>query len=70
MPILEKLAFEYRETIDFIKTKANENIELVKQLGVASVPTLIIVNKDKEIERTKGVITEKSLRSKIEAIIK
>jgi thioredoxin len=69
MPILDRLAFEYKDKIQFIKTKANENVALAKQLGIVSVPTLIFVDKDKNIERANGVITEKSLRHKIEGII-
>ena len=51
MPILDKLSREYESDVVFLKTKANENVVLAKELGVVSVPTLIFVNKDREIER-------------------
>ena len=51
MPILDKLSREYESDVVFLKTKANENVVLAKELGVVSVPTLIFINKDKEIER-------------------
>jgi thioredoxin len=69
MPIMDRLAFEYKNKVLFVKTKANENITLAKQLGVNSVPTLIFVDQGKNIERAKGIITEKALREKIESII-
>ena len=69
-PILERLSKEYKNDIIFIKTKANENIVLAKQLGVTSVPTLIFVNKNKEIERANGLITEHSLRERIDELVK
>ena len=69
-PILERLSKEYKNDIIFIKTKANENIVLAKQLGVTSVPTLIFVNKNKEIERENGLITEHSLRERIDELVK
>ena len=50
-PILDKLSREYESDVVFLKTKANENVVLAKELGVVSVPTLIFINKDKEIER-------------------
>ena len=70
MPILDKLSREYESDVVFLKTKANENVVLAKELGVVSVPTLIFVNKDKEIERSRGLVTEHSLRQKIEELLK
>jgi predicted DsbA family dithiol-disulfide isomerase len=45
-------------------------VVLAKELGVVSVPTLIFVNKDREIERTRGLVTEHSLRQKIEELLR
>lgn len=69
MPILERLSFEFKGKVTFLKTKADENVILAQQIGVTSVPTLIFVNKNKEIERAKGLITESALRNKINEIL-
>lgn len=70
MLILDRLSFEFKGKILFLKTKADENVTLAQQIGVSSVPTLIFVNKDKEIERAKGLITENAIRNKIQQILK
>ena len=70
MPILERLSFEFKGKVTFLKTKANENVILAQQIGVTSVPTLVFVNKNKEIERAKGLITENALRDKIHQLLK
>ena len=70
MPILERLSLAYKNEVIFLKTKANENVLLAKQLGVVAIPTLIFVNKNKEIERSPGLITEHSLKQKIEDLLR
>lgn len=70
MLILDRLSFEFKDEILFLKTRADENVVLAQQIGVTSVPTLIFVNKNKEIESAKGLITENAIRNKILQILK
>ena len=69
MPILDKLAFEFGNKIQFLKTRADKNVILARQLGITSVPTLIFVSQNKEIERANGLITENALRVKLNELI-
>jgi thioredoxin 1 len=67
--ILEKLSFEHKNQVVFLKTKADQNIELAKQFGITKVPTLIIIKDIETIERVSGLITENGLQIKIKEIL-
>jgi thioredoxin 1 len=67
--ILEKLSFEHKEQVVFLKTKADQNIELAEQFGITKVPTLIIIQDIETMERVSGLITENGLRIKLKELI-
>jgi thioredoxin 1 len=67
--ILEKLSFKHKEQVVFLKTKADQNIELAKQFGITKVPTLIILKDIENIERISGLITENGLQLKLKEIL-
>lgn len=69
MFILEKLSFENKEEVIFLKTKADQNIQLAEQFGITKVPTLIIIKDIESMERVSGLITENGLRIKLNEII-
>ena len=66
---LEKLSFEYKAGITFLKTKADQNVILAQQFGITKVPTLIIIKDVESIERVSGLITENGLRTKLNELI-
>ena len=53
-PILEKLAVEYKNKVEFIQVNADENPELLKELKVYGIPTLIAYREGKELKRMVG----------------
>jgi len=57
--------FEYKNEIVFLKTKADQNIELAKQFGITQVPTLIVIKEIDSMERVLGLITENGLLIKL-----
>tara|TARA_B100000809_G_C15137276_1_gene531229 strand:- start:1660 stop:1977 length:318 start_codon:yes stop_codon:yes gene_type:complete len=67
--ILEKLSFENKEQVVFLKTKADQNVKLAEQFGITKVPTLIIIKDIETIERVSGLITESGLRIKLNDLI-
>ena len=69
MFILERLSFEYKERVVFLKTKADRNVVLAKQFGITKVPTLIIIKDIESMERVSGLITENSLRVKLKELV-
>jgi len=67
--IIQRLEPQFRGKVRFVKTRADENVKLAQQFRVTAVPTLIIVDSNKEIERAQGLITENSLAQKIHELI-
>ena len=51
-PIFEKLAEEFRGRINFVTIDVDENPELSQSYGVQSIPMMIFLNKDGQIQNT------------------
>ena len=51
-PIFEKLADEFKGRIDFVTVDVDENPELSQAYGVQSIPMMVFLNKDGQIQNT------------------
>ena len=51
-PIFEKLAEDFRGRITFVTIDVDENPELAQSYGVQSIPMMIFLNKDGQIQNT------------------
>ena len=51
-PIFEKLAEEFRGRIDFVTIDVDDNPELSQAYGVQSIPMMVFLNKDGQIQNT------------------
>ncbi|MCH5239395.1 MAG: thioredoxin family protein [Muribaculaceae bacterium] len=51
-PIFEKLAEEFRGRITFVTIDVDENPELAQAYGVESIPMMVFLNKDGQIQNT------------------
>ena len=51
-PIFEKLAEEFKGRIDFVTVDVDENPELSQAYGVQSIPMMVFLNKDGQIQNT------------------
>ena len=51
-PIFEKLAEEFRDRITFVTIDVDENPELSQSYGVQSIPMMVFLNKDGQIQDT------------------
>ena len=67
-PILEKLAQEYVGRVDLWEINADENPDLLRQLKIYGIPTLIGYNDGKEIMRYIGAKPRNELKSLFEAL--
>jgi len=67
-PNLEKLAQEYAGRVDLWKINADESQELLRQLWVYGIPTLIGYSKDEEKVRYVGAKSQSQLKSLFEAL--
>ncbi|OHD71246.1 MAG: thioredoxin [Spirochaetes bacterium RBG_16_49_21] len=64
-PILEKLSQSPDISATIVKINTDENPEIAQKFGISSIPTLILMDKGKEIERFVGVQTESVLKRKL-----
>jgi thioredoxin 1 len=67
-PNLEKLAQEYAGQVDLWEINADESQELLRQLRVYGIPTLIGYRKDEEKVRYVGAKPQSQLKSLFEAL--
>ncbi|MBB3332023.1 putative thioredoxin [Halomonas campaniensis] len=62
MPVLEKLAREYRGAFILAKLNIDENQEIAAQLGVRSVPDVKLVSQGGLVDHFQGALPEKQIR--------
>jgi len=64
-PILEKIAGDPQMNVTIAKVNTDENQSLAENMGISSIPTLILMKNGKEIDRFVGVQPEKALKEKL-----
>lgn len=67
-PILEKLAERYAGQVDLWQINADESQDLLRELKVYGIPTLIVYRNGKETHRTIGAKPAKDLENLFEAL--
>lgn len=64
-PVLEDMAND-RDSIDIVKVDIDESMNLARQFGIMSVPTLILFKDGKEIAKTSGFQPKESIQQFID----
>lgn len=67
-PILEKLAKEYADKVEFMPINADESREALEQFRVFGIPTVISLRDGKEVGRVTGAQNEANYRAMFEAL--
>lgn len=62
-PILDQLGQEFAGQVDFRAINADEHTELMRELKIFSIPTLLVVNEKREITRIVGAKTPQNYRA-------
>jgi len=65
-PIVEELSHEYGDSMLFLKMNTDENEETMINYGVTSIPTLIVFNGGRELNRIVGFAPKDQLKRQIE----
>lgn len=65
-PIIEDLAANYSEKVLVGKLNVDENPKTAERFQILSIPTLLIMKKEKEIERIVGLVTRKKIEARLE----
>lgn len=67
-PILEKLAKEYSDKIEFMPVNADESREVLEQFHIFGIPTVITFRAGKEVGRVTGSQAESSYHTMFESL--
>lgn len=67
-PILEKLAKEYGNKVEFMPVNADNSREVLEQFRVFGIPTVITIRDGREIGRITGAQNEANYRAMFEAL--
>ncbi len=67
-PILDKLAKEYGDTVQFMPVNADDSREVLEQFRVYGFPTVITIRNGKEVGRVTGSQNEAGYRAMFEAL--
>ena len=68
-PVIESLAAEYAGSVVVGKLDVDANPRIASHYGVRSIPTLLIFQKGREIERMVGLQTKEAIARKIKDLI-
>ena len=63
-PVLEELENEF-DGVAFAKVNVDRNVDLARQFGIMSIPTIIIFVNGKEADRIIGLVSKEELRERI-----
>lgn len=69
-PVLEKLAVEYQDSVDFWPINSDEHQELIQDLKVFGIPTILLIQEGKVAGRFTGAQREDTYRGMFEALAK
>ncbi len=67
-PILEKLAQEYAEKVDFLPVNADDSREVLEHFQVSGIPTVLALHDGKVMARVTGARNEAGYRSMFAAL--
>lgn len=65
-PIIDKLSEEYKDKVVIGKVDVDANQDLAQKYGVMSIPTMIVFNDGKEVDKKVGFPGEQGVRDLIE----
>ena len=69
-PILEELAGEFAGKVDIYKVDVDQQRTLAQQIGIQSMPTFLLVDKDGNPTFHVGMTSKATFKAKMEALLK
>ena len=60
-PIIDQISLEFAEKLNVGKLDADENRDILVELGVRNIPTLILFKNGEIVERSTGMTTKEKL---------
>ncbi len=68
-PILDELAEEYSDKIDFVKVDVDQNPKTAARYNVMSIPTLLVFKNGKPVSHLVGVRPKGELKRNLDAVL-
>jgi thioredoxin 1 len=65
-PVIEKIAGQLGERVEFVKLNTDENPSLAGQYGVSGIPCLILFKGGQAVDRIVGFVPEAMIRSMLD----
>lgn len=67
-PVIDELAKDNEGTFKIGKINTDENPNTAKEYKVMTIPTMVIIQDGKEVDRIVGVVPKKDLQDKLDKI--
>lgn len=64
-PVLDRLAAEWSDRVDFVKVNVDEAPELAMRYGITGVPTLLLFSKGRPVDQVVGLIPPRALEQRL-----
>jgi thioredoxin 1 len=68
-PIIEELAREFDGKVRFVKVNIDENPALANRYGVMSIPTIVFIKNEEEVNRIIGAAPERHYGTQVARIL-
>lgn len=65
-PIVDEISNEYQGKVKVGKLEADNNRDLVMEMGIRSIPTLIVYKDGVEVERSTGAVNKQKISEMLE----
>ena len=65
-PTIDAIAEQFKETAGVVKLNVDDNTATAQRFGIKGIPTLILFNEGKEVERVVGATSKESISRMIE----
>ncbi|HRR96807.1 MAG TPA: thioredoxin [Candidatus Ratteibacteria bacterium] len=69
-PIIENLSKKYEGKVSFGKLNVDQQQDIAVKFGIMSIPTIIIFQNGKEVDRIIGAMPEEMFEERIKGILK
>ena len=69
LPTVEKLAEEYKDSVDILKVNIDDQRDIAAKFNVRSIPTLFFLQGNAVKHKINGLASENELRKNIKALI-
>lgn len=69
LPTIEKLSEEYEGKVEIQKVNVDQNRDLAIKYEVRSIPALFFIKNTEIVDKLNGVVSELTLKEKLEALL-